>query len=89
MAGRHVLDDHVRVPGTADDAIAMIPEPADELIGILAVGSQVGFLEPLNDFKCQPGMADFFMDSPLLPIYPSSGPFSIPATHRVARCNKF
>jgi hypothetical protein len=52
MTGRHVLDDHVRVPGSADDAIAMIPEPADGLICILAVGSQVGFLEPLNGFEC-------------------------------------
>lgn len=65
VAGAVVLDDLIRVPGAADDAVLVGVEPLDEVIGEGAVlRGNFHILQAFNGFESDPGMGKFFHFAP-------------------------
>ena len=61
MAGGHIFEDFVGIPRAFDNEVAVVVEPFDEALGVLAVGfGNVGVLESFDGHECQPGVGILF-----------------------------
>ena len=69
VAGAVVFEDEVGVPGTVNDAIAVVGEDVDETLGVrLVFGFKHGVLQPFDGFERDPRVGKFFHVSLLVRV---------------------